>query len=80
MQAGETQEISAKEEAFQVAEPSLPAASTVEAGPAEPAAMKSDGKKRGRPRKAESEAKVEIKAAPEAKTEAGKRQKSLFDF
>jgi hypothetical protein len=28
----------------------------------------------------ESEAKAEVKAAPEAKTEAGKRQKSLFDF
>jgi hypothetical protein len=80
VQAGETREIYMKTEPPQAVEPILPAASAVEASSAEIVAAKSVGKKRGRPRKAESEAKVEVKAAPEAKTEAAKRQKSLFDF
>jgi replication factor C large subunit len=47
-------------------------------GQEEPVAAKSEAPKRGRPRKAESEPRVEKKA--EAAQEAGKRQKSLFDF
>ena len=78
--AGEMREISVKAEPPKIADPSLPAGPEVGPSPAEPAAAKSEAKKRGRPRKAESEAKVEIKTAPEAKTEAGKKQKSLFDF
>ena len=54
------------------AEPNQPA---VGPGPAEPAVART----RGRPRKVtEEEPKVEKKV--EAKLEAGKRQKSLFDF
>jgi replication factor C large subunit len=55
------------------------AASAVEPAQAEPtAAAKPEARKRGRPRKAESEPKVEMKT--EAVPEAGKKQKSLFDF
>ena len=78
--AGEIRERDVEAEPPKIAEPILPAGPEVGPSPAEPAAAKSEAKKRGRPRKAESEAKAEIKAAPEAKTEAGKRQKSLFDF
>ena len=42
-------------------------------------AAKPEGRKRGRPRKAEEEAAEKTEAKPEKK-EAGKRQKSLFDF
>ncbi len=55
--------------------PSPPSASPA---PEEPVAAKPEARKRGRPRKTESEPKVETKA--EAVPEAGKRQKSLFDF
>lgn len=67
------------------ADPSL-AAPVGGAGPVEPdvaareqegTAAKPEGRKRGRPRKLEEEAKAE---KTEAKPEAGKRQKSLFDF
>ncbi len=59
--------------------PSPLAAPAVEPVQAEPtAAAKPEARKRGRPRKVESEPKVETKA--EAVPEAGKRQKSLFDF
>ena len=40
-------------------------------------ATKSEGRKRGRPRKVEEEATAE---KTEARQEAGRRQKSLFDF
>ncbi|MCX6668267.1 MAG: replication factor C large subunit [Methanothrix sp.] len=55
--------------------PNVPVASPSQE---EPVAAKPEARKRGRPRKAESEPKVETKA--EAMPEAGKRQKSLFDF
>ena len=52
-------------------QPEEPAAA---AGGQEATAAKTEGRKRGRPKKAESEGKAE------AKPGAGKRQKSLFDF
>jgi replication factor C large subunit len=55
--------------------PSLP---SVSSSPEEPATAKPEARRRGRPRKVESEPKVETKA--EDVPEAGKRQKSLFDF
>ena len=63
-----------------LAEPSEegPSSPSVSPSPEEPVAAKSEAPKRGRPRKAESEPKVETKT--EAMPEAGKRQKSLFDF
>jgi replication factor C large subunit len=78
--AGEMRERDVEAEPLKIAEPILPASPEVGPSPAEPAEAKSEGKKQGRPHKAESEPKVEVKAAPEAKTEAGKKQKSLFDF
>ncbi len=62
------------------AEPPAEGPNALPASPApeEPAATKPEARKRGRPRKVESEPKVETKA--EAVPEAGKRQKSLFDF
>jgi replication factor C large subunit len=79
--ASEMRETSVKSEPTQVAEPILSADPEVGPSPAEPSAAKSEAKKRGRPRKAESEAKVEkAEVKPEAKTEMGKKQKSLFDF
>jgi replication factor C large subunit len=80
VEAGEMRERDVEAEPPKIDEPILPAGPEVGPSPAEPAEAKSEAKKRGRPRKAESEAKAEIKAAPEAKTEAGKKQKSLFDF
>jgi replication factor C large subunit len=57
-------------------QPEEPAAATAEGQVA--TAAKPEGRKRGRPKKAESEGSAEKKT--EAKPGAGKRQKSLFDF
>jgi len=66
---------------------SSPPSPAVGPGPVEPAmrsepgkdaiATKPEARKRGRPRKLEDEAKAE---KTEARPEAGRRQKSLFDF
>jgi replication factor C large subunit len=59
-----------------------PEAPRTGAGPTEPVAAASEARKRGRLRKvvADEDVKRETKAAPVAKKESGKRQRSLFDF